>query len=77
MVKQADRLVVMTRSHRHAVLAHYPEAAERTTLIRTDDQDVVDPIGGTLEDYAACAKMMEEHLTARLDEWDVGPARSS
>jgi protein-tyrosine phosphatase len=67
LVRQADIILTMTASHRAALLAQFPEAGGRVALLSPDRRDVIDPIGGSLETYRACASQIREHLIARLD----------
>ena len=68
LVRHADVIYTMTRSHREAIVAQWPAAAERTSLLCTDGSDVSDPIGGPLQRYRDCAAQIRSKLEARLDE---------
>jgi len=70
LVRHADLIYTMTRSHREAIVAQWPSAAERTGQLCRDGSDVSDPIGGPLELYQGCAAQIERELERRLDEWD-------
>ncbi len=61
MVHFSDRIFVMTRDHRTALLAHWPEAASKTHLLG-GRHDVSDPIGGDLGRYRQCAGQITTHL---------------
>lgn len=74
LVKQADCILAMTRSHRAAILSEWPEAAERTHLLCHDRSDIPDPIGGPLELYEQCAARMRHELAGWLDQWNL-PSR--
>ena len=77
LVRQADVVFTMTRGHRDAIVSHWPDAAQRTVLLRVDGGDISDPIGGPLEQYAACAQQIEQQLAARVAELPLpGVARS-
>jgi protein-tyrosine phosphatase len=65
LVRSADLLIAMTRSHRHAILAEWPEAAGRVKLLCKSGGDVADPIGGPVEAYRRCA----EQISGELDRW--------
>lgn len=65
IVRFADAIITMTRGHREAILAQWPEAESRVHLISRGRGDVSDPIGGPLELYRRCA----DQLDAYLDEW--------
>jgi tRNA threonylcarbamoyl adenosine modification protein (Sua5/YciO/YrdC/YwlC family) len=65
LVRSADLMIAMTRSHRHAILAEWPEAAGRVKLLCQSGGDVADPIGGPVEAYRRCA----EQIGNELDRW--------
>ncbi|MFM9058189.1 MAG: Sua5/YciO/YrdC/YwlC family protein [Planctomycetaceae bacterium] len=67
LVRQADVILTMTAAHRSALLAQFPEAGGRVALLSPERQDVIDPIGGSLETYRRCARQICAHLAARLD----------
>ena len=71
LVRQADMIFTMTQSHRQAIVAQWPSAAERTFVLCKDGGDIADPIGGPLERYQRCASQIEAELKPRLDEWDL------
>ena len=68
LVRNADFIYTMTRSHREAIVAEWPGAAERTFQLSPEGSDVSDPIGGPLEQYRACAAEIRRHLEARLEQ---------
>ncbi len=74
LVRQADVILTMTAAHRAAILAQFPEAGGRVTMLSPDRQDVLDPIGGSLETYRRCAGQIRGHLAARLDTLGIEPA---
>lgn len=67
MVEQADHIFVMTESHRSAVAALAPSASDRVQLL-VEGEDVPDPVGGSEEEYEACARKVEAGLTVRFRE---------
>ncbi len=67
LVRQADLILTMTESHRAALVTQFPEAGGRVTLLSPERQDVIDPIGGSLDTYRRCARQIRGHLAARLD----------
>jgi len=67
LVQQADIIWTMTAAHRAAILAQFPEAGGRTAVLSPDRIDVLDPIGGPVATYRACAEQIRQHLIARLD----------
>jgi tRNA threonylcarbamoyl adenosine modification protein (Sua5/YciO/YrdC/YwlC family) len=70
MVHQSDFVFAMTRGHRQAVLELVPSAEARVHLL-LKDEDLEDPIGGSVEDYEACARRIEEGLEAHLREINI------
>lgn len=68
LVRVADLILTMGRSHRAALSAEYPEAAERCELLRPDGVDVADPFGGSVEVYRACAREIAAAIRERLPE---------
>jgi protein-tyrosine phosphatase len=71
LVRYADAVFTMTRSHRQAIVAEWPHVAERTRLLRADGADIGDPIGGPVERYEGCAREIEAETLARLDELEL------
>jgi protein-tyrosine-phosphatase len=71
LVRQADIILTMTRSHRLALLAEWPQAAERARLLCRDGMDVADPIGGTPDQYRRCAEQIKGELRSWVDELDL------
>jgi protein-tyrosine phosphatase len=65
LVRHADMILTMTRSHRQAILSEWPEAADRTRLLCHDGMDVADPVGGPADMYRRCAKQ----IRGELNEW--------
>lgn len=68
LIEHADRCYTMTNSHRLAILDSHPELADRVQVLARDGQDISDPIGGTMDDYLACAASIEKHLARIIDE---------
>lgn len=67
MIHEADVILCMTQSHRRAVLALSPHAAEKTMML-SPEGDIDDPYGSDEAAYAACAGQIRTHLEARLKE---------
>jgi protein-tyrosine phosphatase len=72
LVRFADLILTMTGGHRDAVLAQWPEAAEKTAPLRRDGGDVSDPVGGALQEYTECANQVDAHLEQWIDQFDLG-----
>jgi protein-tyrosine phosphatase len=71
LVRQADYILAMTRSHREAIAVQWPNAAERTRVLCRNGSDISDPIGGSKELYAQCADQIDEQLRQYVAEWDL------
>jgi Putative translation factor (SUA5) len=67
-VRFADLILTMTRSHRDAILTHWPEAEPRTHVLSRGRGDVADPIGGPIDLYRRCAEQIDEYLASWVDE---------
>jgi protein-tyrosine phosphatase len=68
LVQRADLLIAMTKAHRNAILAEWPEAADRTRLLCRDWTDIPDPIGGPAEQYERCAEQIRAALASWIEE---------
>ncbi len=74
LVEQADYIFGMTHSHIDTVKLLYPQAAEKTFLLREFDEtldsfekDISDPIGGSYEVYLNCRDQIEQGIASLLD----------
>lgn len=76
-VRFADLILTMTRSHRDAILAHWPEAEPRTFVLSRDGGDVADPIGGPAELYRKCAQQIDDLLEGWTAEIKLPGAKPS
>jgi RpiB/LacA/LacB family sugar-phosphate isomerase len=73
LVLQADYILGMTHSHVDTVTLLYPQAAEKTFLLRefdetldTFEKDISDPIGGSYEVYLNCRDQIEQGIASLL-----------
>lgn len=66
LVRDADLILTLTSGHRHAIVARWPEAAERVATLRADEGDIDDPIGAPPAVYRLCADQIEEALRQRV-----------
>jgi len=73
LVQQADFIFGMTHSHVDAVTLLYPQAAEKTFLLREFDEtldnyeaDISDPIGGSYEVYVSFRDQIEQGMVGIL-----------
>ena len=71
LVRHADVILAMTRSHRSAILAEWPEAADRTHLLCHDLSDVTDPIGGSADQYRRCSAQIKAELQVWVDKFGL------
>ena len=71
LLDEADRVYVMTDTHRRMILHARPDAADRVALLAADGADIPDPIGGGLWEYEQCLRAIEDGLRAVLDELDA------
>jgi tRNA threonylcarbamoyl adenosine modification protein (Sua5/YciO/YrdC/YwlC family) len=70
LVRFADVILTMTRSHREAIVSNFPDAAPRTHMISRNRGDVSDPIGGPAELYHRCADQIENYLEGWMQDLD-------
>jgi protein-tyrosine phosphatase len=68
LVRDADLVLTLTSGHRQAIVARWPELAQRVKTLRPDEGDVDDPIGAPAAVYEACAQQIEAALRDRLSE---------
>ena len=74
LVDEADYIFGMTHSHVDSINLLFPQAAEKTFLLREFDEtldefekDISDPIGGSYETYAYCRDQIEQGIFAMLN----------
>ncbi len=87
LVQEADYIFGMTRGHVDAITLLYPQAAEKTFLLREFDEtlepyekDIPDPIGGSIEVYRRCRDQIEQGIVSMLqfiDQTSVPAALTS
>jgi glycine hydroxymethyltransferase len=73
LVDQADYIFGMTHGHVDAINLLYPQAVEKTFLLREFDEtldifekDISDPIGGSYEVYCECRDQIEQGIASML-----------
>ena len=73
LVRSADLILGMTHSHTDTVALLYPQAAEKTFLLREFDEtleayekDISDPIGGSYPVYLECRDQIEQGIVTLL-----------
>jgi tRNA threonylcarbamoyl adenosine modification protein (Sua5/YciO/YrdC/YwlC family) len=68
LVRHADAIYTMTRSHREAIIGQWPSAAERTWMLSANGLDICDPIGSPVERYRRCVAEIQAELNIRVEE---------
>ena len=63
----ADLILTMTRGHRAAILAAWPNMQDRVHTLRRDGGDITDPVGMPVEVYQSCSEQIDQELTAWLE----------
>jgi len=71
----ATHVVAMTRGHAVALAMRFPGIGPEPDLLCGPDDDLGDPIGGDLELYRACARVIRGHLERLLPAWLAGRGR--
>jgi RpiB/LacA/LacB family sugar-phosphate isomerase len=74
LVDEADYIFGMTHSHVDSINLLFPQAVEKTFLLREFDdtlddfeKDISDPIGGSYETYAYCRDQIEQGIYSMLN----------
>ncbi|MEO8427465.1 MAG: ribose 5-phosphate isomerase B, partial [Verrucomicrobiota bacterium] len=74
LIDQADYIFGMTHSHVDAITMLYPQAAEKTFLLREFDdtleafeKDITDPIASSYEIYVNCRDQIEQGIASMLN----------
>ncbi|MBM3128270.1 MAG: low molecular weight protein arginine phosphatase [Chloroflexi bacterium] len=81
LLDQAAVVIVMTRSHRDALVSEFPAARAKIYLMsELVDRvyDIADPYGGTLAEYEDCATSLENLIETgyeKIKSWIHKPAR--
>jgi len=68
IIDRADLILTMTRGHRSAILAAWPDRSEQVRTLRRDGGDIADPVGSSVEIYKQCADQIEKELAAWITE---------
>lgn len=69
LLARSHRIYCLAQSHRRALLAEFPDAADKITLLRPDQLDIADPYGGELSRYRRARDEIRAAVHARLAEW--------
>ncbi|MEL7336142.1 MAG: protein tyrosine phosphatase, partial [Planctomycetota bacterium] len=70
LISLADMVLTLTRGHRLAVLATWPEVEDRVFTLRKDGGDIADPVGAPLNIYQKCGDQIDAELQKWLDTID-------
>lgn len=68
LVSMADLVLTMTRRHRDAILAAWPNRSDRVFTLRRDGGDITDPVGMPVDVYQQCATQMRDELDVWLEK---------
>lgn len=71
LIRHADVIFTMTEMHRDAIVATWPEAASRTSLLDESGRNITDPIGGPIERYRQCAAQIRDQLIGRIESLNI------
>jgi glycine hydroxymethyltransferase len=82
LVREADWIVAMTRSHLDSIFFYFPEATEKTYLLREFEDgatslDIADPIGLGYDAYVAARDSIQAALPGLLRALDEGSLAAS
>ncbi|EMI52518.1 arsenate reductase/protein-tyrosine-phosphatase family protein [Rhodopirellula sallentina] len=70
LMSMADLVLTLTRRHRDAILAAWPDRKDRVFTLRRDGGDVSDPVGMPVDVYEQCADQIRDELEKWLDALD-------
>ena len=68
LVRFADFIFTMTRSHREKILSMWHNVDSRLSVLRTDGGDVADPIGSAMPVYRECAEQIRMEIERRASD---------
>ncbi len=69
LLERASVVYCMGQSHRRAILAEVPAAANKLAMLRHDGLDVADPYGRELASYRRTRDELRAAIAARAPEW--------
>ncbi|MCM2373789.1 arsenate reductase/protein-tyrosine-phosphatase family protein [Aporhodopirellula aestuarii] len=70
LMSMADLVLTLTRRHRDAILAAWPDRKDRVFTLRRDGGDVSDPVGLPVDIYEQCADQIRDELEKWLNALD-------
>ncbi len=68
MLAEASNIIAMTQSHLTLLMMQYPNVGPVPMLL-SEEIDIPDPIGGNIEDYRECARVIVAQLDRLSKEW--------
>lgn len=84
LIREADLILAMTKSHKDSVLQIDPQARDKVFLLKeypprrdeqssfTDTSDIIDPFGLPVEFYRTCAEQLRDHVVKALQAYLAG-----
>jgi protein-tyrosine phosphatase len=70
LMNVADLVLAMTRGHRAAILAAWPDMHDHVFTLRHDGGDISDPVGMPVDVYHECANQMDDELAKWMEVLD-------
>ncbi len=71
LMSMADLVLTLTRRHREAILAAWPDRKDRVFTLRRDGGDISDPVGMPVDVYEQCADQIREELEKWVAAFDA------
>jgi protein-tyrosine phosphatase len=71
IVHYADHILTMTHRHRDAIVAQWPHAVNRVSVLSMNNEDVTDPIGCPLEVYRNCSQQIDRYLEQWVERFEI------
>jgi protein-tyrosine phosphatase len=69
LLADATDVITMTRTHAAMLAYRFPEVSSEPNLLCGPEEDLPDPIGGDIEVYRACARLILHRLEWFADGW--------
>lgn len=63
MIEEADIILSMTQNHKKMLVSFFPDAEDKVFTLGEwsgSEEEIMDPYGGTEEEYRACCKQLDE-----------------
>ncbi|MCA8994598.1 MAG: Sua5/YciO/YrdC/YwlC family protein [Planctomycetaceae bacterium] len=71
LLLRSDLILTMTASHRDAIVGTFPELSQRTRLLSPQNQDIIDPYGGSIDEYRSCRDEIQACLEDLITELEA------